>query len=214
MKTYFESEAKFLKLDIKFPYKEMLQEAIQLRDRFVTHRGAESKGWKSLTLHGFGEDKTGGWKTYGYSDPYKASEQMGWTPAALECPTTYNFFLNHFPCKKYGRLRFMLLEAGGYIGLHSDGNTRLLENINMVMNNPKGCEWQWGDGYPNLEMSDGDVFTINVSYHHRLVNTSNEDRYHIIVSRHDSTDEWKEIINIAAMRENISGKYIELDTLP
>lgn len=214
MKHFFESEARFLKLDIDFPHKEMLKEANKLKDRFVYHRSDDSKGWKSLTLYGLGEDKTGGWKTYGYSSGQDADKDMHWTKAAYECPTTHDFFLNRFPSKHYGRVRFMLLEAGGYIGLHSDGNTRLLENINLVLNNPEGCTWYWGDDHPNLEMNDGDAFTINVSYHHRLVNTSNQDRYHIIVSRYDSTEEWRKIIDDAAKKANIHGRYITLNDLP
>jgi hypothetical protein len=214
MKEYFETDAKFLKLDIKFPYKEILEEAKSLRHRFVPHRSGLAKGWLSLTLHGLAEDKTGIWKDYGYKRSVDMSNDLKWTPAGIESPITHNFFLNNFPCKKYGRLRFMLLEAGGYIGLHSDGNTRLVENINMALNNPEGCIWKWGDNSPDLIMEEGGTYAMNVSYHHSIYNNSNEDRYHIIVSRHDATEEWKSLINKSAEKANVTGHYKIYNELP
>lgn len=214
MKDYFETDIKFLKLDIPFPYEAMLAEAKALRHRFVKHRGTESSGWYSLTLHGLGEDKTGIWRDYGYATSVEASDDMHWTPAADECPITKEFFLNHFPCKKYGRVRFMLLEAGGHIDLHSDGNTRLVENINMVLNQPDECVWEWGDGSPNMIMEPGGAYAMNISYHHALYNRSNEDRFHLIVARHDATPEWKALIEKAAAEAGATGRYITLNELP
>jgi Aspartyl/Asparaginyl beta-hydroxylase len=214
MKDYFVCDAKFLKLDIPFPYKEMLAEAKALRHRFVEHRGGDAKGWYSLTLHGLGENKTGIWKEYGYPTSVSASDDMHWTPAADDSPVTKEFFLNHFPCKKYGRVRFMLLEAGGHIDMHSDGNMRLLENINMVLNNPNGCKWIWGDGEGSPPMTPGEMYAMNISYHHALVNNSDEDRYHLIVARHDATDEWKSLIEQSANEKNVEWSYKSINELP
>lgn len=214
MKEYFQTDAKFLKLDIPVPYEAMLQEAKSLRHRFVEHRGTESNGWLSLTLHGLGEDKTGIWRDYGYTSSVAASDDMHWTPAADDCPVTRDFLLNHFPCKKYGRVRFMLLEAGGYINMHSDGNTKLVENINIALNHPKDCIWEWGDESPNMMFEPGGVYGMNISYHHAVFNRSNEDRYHMIVARHDATDEWKTLIESAAKKADATGQYIVLNELP
>jgi len=39
---------------------------------------------------------------------------------------------------------------------------------------------------------------MNISYEHSVYNNSTEDRYHLIVARHDSTDEWKALMETAA----------------
>ena len=214
MKDYFFSDAKYLKLDITIPYKEMLAEAKQLRSRFIEHRGGDSTGWHSLTLHGLGEDKTDSWQAYGFATSIEASNHMHWTPAADLAPITKNFLLNDFPCNKYGRVRFMLLEAGGKINLHSDSRAKMLENTNIVLNNPAECVWRWGDGSPDLYMEDGIAYAMNISYFHELENNSNEDRYHMIIARHDSTDEWKSLIDTAALRNGVTGQYISINELP
>lgn len=214
MKDYFKSSVKYLKLDIPFPYQEMLSEAKSLRHRFVKHRGGESNGWLSLTLHGFGETKTGVWKEYGFASSVEASDHMFWTEAADLCPITKNFFLNNFPCHKYGRVRFMLLEAGGYIGMHSDSKIPMLENINMVLNNPEGCVWNWGDGDPDPLMIPGEAYAMNISYHHAVYNNSNQDRYHIIATRHDSLPEWKAIMEKAAREKGADWSYQFINELP
>jgi hypothetical protein len=214
VKDYFKSSAKYLKLNIPLPYEAMLAEAKALRHRYVEHRGGESKGWQSLTLHGFGENKTGVWKDYGFKTSVEASDHMFWTEAADLCPITKNFLLNNFPCKKFGRVRFMLLEAGGYIGMHSDSNTPLLENINIVLNNPEGCVWTWGDGDANPLMEPGGAYAMNIHYKHAVYNNSDQDRYHIIVARHDSLPEWKALINQSAKDANATGEYITINELP
>lgn len=213
MKEYFKSNAKFLKLDIPFPYEAMLAEAKALRHRFIPHRDGESNGWESLTLHGLGEDKTGSWADYGYISGADAGKDMHWTPASDACPVTKEFFLNQFPCKQYGRVRFMLLRAGGHIGLHSDSSIPLVENINMVLNNPAECIWKWGDG-ETFEMLPGNAYAVNIHYMHSVYNNSNEDRYHIIVARHDALPEWKTLVDKAAVEQNVTGQYIELGDLP
>jgi hypothetical protein len=213
MKEYFKSDAKFLKLDIPFPYEAMLAEAKALRDRFIPHRDGESNGWESLTLHGLGEDKTGSWMDYGYSSGADAGKDMHWTPASDECPVTKEFFLKHFPCNKYGRVRFMLLRAGGHIGLHSDSSMPLVENINMVLNNPTECIWKWGDEEV-FEMLSGNAYAVNIHYMHSVYNNSDEDRYHMIVARHDALPEWKALVDKAAVEQNVTGQYIELGDLP
>jgi hypothetical protein len=208
LKHYFISDAKFLILDIPVPYKEMLQEAQTLKHRFTDHRGDGHNGWKSLALYGLGEDKHESWQDYGYKNAEEAARDFVWTEAAKDCPMTMDFLSNTFPCKRYGRVRFMLVEAGGWISPHSDTKHRILENINIPLSNPKECMWHWGDG-EELFMEPGIPYAMNISYEHSIYNRSTEDRYHIIIARHDSTDEWKSLIEQAAARANIVGHYIE-----
>jgi len=217
MKEYFETRAKFLKLDIPFPHEEMLAEARALKDRYTAHRGGEDKhkGWKSLALYGLDEHLHENWADYGYASAADAAKDFKWTAAAKECPVTMDLLMNHFPSKKYGRVRFMLIEAGGYIGLHRDSKSMiyLTENINMPLNNPEGCIWHWGDG-EQLFMEPGGAYAMNITYDHMIVNNSNEDRYHLIVARHDATPEWKALINKAASDAGVEGKYITINDVP
>ena len=107
----------------------------------------------------------------------------------------------------------MLLRAGGKIDLHKDSSVKLIENINVALNNPKGCKWIWGDG-EELIMEEGGTYAMNLYYKHSVVNNSNEDRMHIIIARHDVLDGWKTLMDNAAKKQNISGKYIVIDDLP
>jgi len=217
MKEYFETTAKYLILDIPVPYESMLNEAKALKDRYTSHRGSDKhQGWKSLALYGLDETKHENWSDYGYNSAAEAAKDFKWTSAAKDCPITMNFLLNIFPSKKYGRVRFMLLEAGGYIGMHNDSKSGifLTENINIPLSNPKECVWKWGDGSSDLFMQPGLPYAMNITYDHSVYNNSNEDRYHLIVARHDSTDEWKQLITDAANKGNIQGKFITLNDVP
>lgn len=214
MREYFISESKFLDLNIQFPYEEMLKEAIALRNRYHQHRDGESAGWYGLVLHGLDEHKTGAWQQYGITDPHVAKEMMHWTPAADLAPITKDYFLNHFPCKSYSRIRFMLLEAGGYINYHNDSKGPILDNISFVLNSPEGFEWRWQDGSPNLKLEPGHAYALNIHYHHGLWNNSNEDRYFIIASRNDSLPEWKKLVLDAADQQGIVGDFITINSQP
>ena len=219
MKEYFETTARYLKLDIPIPYQEMFNEANALKNRFTPHRdgGHQHKGWKSLSLYGIDETMHESWEEYGYSSGAEAAKDFKWTAAAKECPVTMDFLLNTFPCKKYGRVRFMLLEAGGHIGMHTDCTKGYMtENTNIALNNPEGCVWKWGDGYEDFIMEPGGIYAMNISYYHSIVNNSNEDRIHLIVARHDTTPKWKQLLNEATVRQGETGRYFTLppDVLP
>jgi hypothetical protein len=107
----------------------------------------------------------------------------------------------------------MLLRAGGKIALHSDSSIKLIENINVALNNPVGCKWIWGDG-EEIIMEPGGVYAMNLHYHHSVVNNSNEDRMHMIIARHDALDRWKRLIEDAANKQGIIGEYKIIDELP
>jgi len=207
-KDYYFSDIKHLILDIPVPYQEMLNEAINLKHRFTEHRSGDGnhRGWKSLTLHGLDENRHENWDAEGYSSALDAAKDFKWTQAAYDCPVILDFLQNTFPSKRYGRIRLMLVEAGGYIGFHSDTKHRILENINIPLSNPKNCIWHWSDG-EKFFMEPGNAYAVNISYEHSITNDSNEDRYHLIVARHDSTDEWKQLIDSASKKYNVMGYY-------
>jgi hypothetical protein len=107
----------------------------------------------------------------------------------------------------------MLLRAGGRIALHSDSSIKLIENINVALNNPEGCKWIWGDG-EEIIMESGGVYAMNLHYYHSVVNEGNEDRMHMIIARHDATEEWKKLVEAAANEQGITGEYVVIDELP
>ena len=180
-----ESGLPWLKLDIEFNYETMLKEAVALKDRFVKHRDNDGvgsyrhKGWRSLAIHGISAEKTNHYEQYGYKSneetPYR------WTEVSVLCPNTVSFFKNVFPYKKYFRVRFMLLEPGGYITPHTDMFENRLSPINMALNHPKECKMKMKghDGF--VPFKPGTAMLLDVGNEHAYINESNEDRYHIIV---------------------------------
>ena len=180
-----ESNLPWLDLDIEFPYEEMHKEAISLKNRFVKHRdqdghgGYRHKGWRSLCIHGIDAEKTNHYEEYGYKSnqetPYR------WTDIIDQCPITYKFFKNVFPYKQYFRLRYMLLEPGGFITPHDDSDVSKLSPINIALNHPKGCKMKMKNHEGYVPFKPGSVVMLDVSNTHAFLNDSDEDRYHIIV---------------------------------
>ena len=198
MREYFESDGKYLKLDINISHEEMLAEAFDLIDEFTPHRSDDysHNGWESLTIHGLGAYKHENFCAYGYKNGKEASNDYVWTEIADKCPATIKWLKEVFPCNKYGRVRFMLLRAGGKIDLHKDSSVKLIENINVALNNPEGCKWIWGDG-EELIMEEGGTYAMNLYYEHSVV-----------------LDGWKTLMEDAAKRQDITGNYIVIDDLP
>jgi hypothetical protein len=209
-REYFLSEGKCLKLDIPIPYQAMYEEAVNLRDQFVLYRSTDAdythKGWHSLAIHGLSHNKPASWEAYDeFQTAHDAIDAMTWTVITDRCPITVEWLKNTFPSKRLGRVRFMLLEAGGYIDRHFDSEHHAIEPINIALNNPNECIWHWDEG--TLDFSAGDIYALNLKYHHRIVNNSNIDRYHLIVHHHDSTDEWKLVMSNAAKEQGIEGHF-------
>lgn len=174
-----ESKLPWLKLNIAFPYEEMLQEAKALRKLFVPHRPGNHKGWYSLCIHGISSTHTNHFSAYGYDS--NENTPYVWTDIVEKCPVTFNYFKNIFPFTKYNRLRFMLLESKGYIEPHVDYHKHKLSPINIALNNPETCYMKMKNIKGYVPFKDGTAFMLDVSNEHACFNNSNEDRYHIIV---------------------------------
>jgi len=189
----------WLELAIQFPFEEMLVEVKRLRHRFVSHRSGGKKGysdgnrgWKALTLHGLGPEKTGDYLQYGYQSDAEAP--YVWTEIADQCPITTKFFKEIYPRDRYFRVRFSMIEAGGFIYPHVDRDYSYLDEVNMALNHPEGCFLKMkGQGY--VPFRPGKTFILDVSNTHAVVNLSNEDRYHMIVHAETIHNErWRELI--------------------
>jgi len=162
------------------PYSNMLIEAENLLDSFHTHRDDYGHGWKSLTLHGLNED-TQSLSTYGERN--EVIKQLDWTWVADECPITKKFLKDVFPAEYLNRVRFMLLEPGGYILPHQDRESteKRLSVCNVSLNNPEGCEFLMKDGGRVPFRNSGSSFLMDISNVHSVWNRSNEPRIHMII---------------------------------
>jgi hypothetical protein len=177
------SKTPYLKLSIEGPWAQILAEIKRLDHLFVPHRDdSQTQGWSSLCLHGLGFDKTD--TPYMYPEFRNIPDNelpWDWTEISEQCPITTDYFKNKFPYNKYFRLRFMKLDAGGFINPHTDGTSFNMGAVNISLNNPVGCEMVLRDvGVVPFE-DTGSVFAFNNSYDHLVWNQSQEARYHMIV---------------------------------
>lgn len=174
----------------------MLEEAESIKHLFVEHRdkdvkgGYSHKGWKSICIHGIDTNKTNHYTSYGYKNheetPYK------WTSISDKCPITTNWLKNVFPMDIYYRIRFMLLEPGGFIFPHKDSEINILSPINIALNHPDGCIFKM-EKYGVVPMKPGTVMLLDVGNTHAYINKSNKDRIHIIIHG-ISTEKYKKLV--------------------
>lgn len=174
----------------------MLKEAKDIKHLFVNHRdedirgGYSHKGWKSICIHGLDVDKTNHYTSYGYKSheetPYK------WTNISDKCPITTNWLKNIFPMNIYYRVRFMLLEPGGFIVPHKDSELNNLSPINIALNHPTGCIFKM-ENHGIVPMKPGVVMLLDVGNTHAYINKSTEDRIHIIIHG-KTTEEYKKLV--------------------
>ena len=171
----------------------MLSEAKKLRDFFVYHRaGGQHQGWRSLCLHGISSVHTENHDRYGFPD--RESAPYAWTDISKFCPVSTEFFSNVFGYDWYERVRFMLLEPGGYILPHEDVDWKQLGPVNIALNNPDGCVFAMED-WGIVPFAGGTANMLAVGYRHAVYNNSQEDRYHIIVHGSRGADWTDYIIN-------------------
>lgn len=184
-----DSNCPSLPLDIPIPYDTMAKEAEALLDMFVKHRGYDHKGWKSLTIHGQGIDKTSPSESYIKEGLWTedTAPPMDWTTIAKDCPVTVDWLKHTFPFNDYGRVRYMLLEPGGYILPHIDCDSRSpLQAYNIALSNPPGIEFGQEDA-GTIPWKEGDVRGIDTGRGHGVINNGTENRIHMII--HGKSDD-------------------------
>lgn len=206
-RDYLYSKAKCLKLDLDIPYAQILEEAKNLREKFVPYRSSyKTKGWYSLPIIGKSSHEPYSWHSY-YEDAKDSVDGMTWTDIAYSCPVTKSWLENIYPSNAYARVRFMLLEAGGRIEPHTDTDLSILAAVNVALSNPEKCVWKWGDG-KELHILPGEAYAMNISYEHSVINDSQEDRYHLIVHHYDSLDEYKKMMTRSMEIQNVQGEFL------
>ncbi len=161
-----------------FPTDEILREAKSIKHLFVEHREtSQHKGWKSICLHGISAEKTMCHFDYNLQED---SNTYRWTEIAKLCPVATNYFQNIFPAEKYKRIRFMLVEPGGFVGPHRDRNTKGLGPLSVALNAPKDCRFAMEE-FGVIPIKPGGFYILDLSNRHSVWNQSNEDRFHITV---------------------------------
>ena len=134
-----------------------------------------------------------GWPCFKLS----ALDNQPWDKMHIEAESLLEYFKDHrrdygkgwksltnvWPAEFLNRVRFMLLEPGGYIEPHQDrgDKEKRLSVCNISLNNPQGCKFVFKDhGIVPFE-DKGSAFLMDISNVHAVFNDSNEPRIHMII---------------------------------
>lgn len=183
----------YIDLKVAFDPKPLLDEAFALIDHFVEHRPATQENqlsdgkWKSLGLRTFQGDPT---KTE-YHKSYTSDDKGDYKNTVMleRCPKTKAFLESITELSQCDRVRFMLLEPGTEIKVHSDSDRDVSFAINISLNMPEGCSF-WSNLNPDGSenefslkvpfLDSGSVLLFNNAKYHKLKNESQVPRMHII----------------------------------
>ena len=188
-----ESGVPFLELDLNFPHEIAMQEILQIpRDMFTGHRTTMSKNWFQFVI--FGQNYN---KTHVTWDPNNSN----FTHEALKfMPKTVEWFKKFYPSNSLSGIKLALLAPNGKIDKHRDrsknGKSGLQignrSTVNIAVNNPAGAEFFIAD--TTIPFQAGSCMFIDFGQEHYLTNTSEFDRFHILVGQRDETDEFKHLV--------------------
>lgn len=170
----------FLESPIVVPHQEMLREALALSDFFVSHRG-DAWGWKGLCLYGISHAHTQLLSDYDIEDTAENRQRYcSFTDVCKKlCPVTYQF-LKSLDYDQFSRVRFMLLEPGGYILPHKDQSRYLFGSLNIALSHPESCHFLVNP-CGEIPLKKGDMFLFANGYEHAVINNSNEPRIHLLI---------------------------------
>lgn len=180
----------------------MAAEARVVEPLAVPHRDDHSHGWRSLCLHGLDAASTRGSQHYGFADPMAAP--YAWTDIADRCPATRAFVEGTFAFERLNRVRFMILDPGGYILPHRDLPHSCLAALNMAITHPSGAYLKLrGAGF--VPFDPYSAFLIDIGREHACINLSNEPRIHIIVHGERPAPPMKALVEDAYRRSTAPG---------
>lgn len=150
----------------------------------TSHRDdyADTVGWKSFCIHGKSFDAT-------REDSFYNDDRTHlWTQEAQDLmPLTTAYFKQTWPATEYQRLRVMLLEPGGYIGVHKDSEIKQMNAVNIAITQPTHCEFVMEHHGP-VPFRPGKAFWLDTSNRHTIFNHDSEARWHIIVHQKFNID--------------------------
>jgi hypothetical protein len=179
----------WVELDIEIDLGLSKQEIHNVENFYVPHRDGESQNWHACCLHGINTAATQTWVEYTNEEN---DDTYRWTELTDHVPYITNFW-KEFPSEKFKRIRFMKVNAGGWIGKHSDapgsgyepGETidydplELGSPINIAIVHPKDC-YMVLEGFGCVPFKEGKAYLINIRHNHAVLNFSDQDRIHMI----------------------------------
>lgn len=169
-----------LLLDISLPLVAVQNEAENLLDDFVKHRGNIHSGWYSITLHGVSKHITNRWNDDEYAKyNWQAMPPHTWTEIEKDCPITVEW-LKSLPFDTFSRVRFMLLQPNGYIAPHQDIEKKELCAYNVAITNPIGVEFAM-EKAGLIPWKEGEFRAIDIGRKHAVRNLSKQNRIHMII---------------------------------
>lgn len=177
----FRSGFGWLELDITFDLPTWKIESKECLDHLVLHReGDNHRGWRSCCIHGISIEKTGIWSKYAITEP-----EYNWTELSNLTPVIKQFW-ESLPFERFARVRFMEVEANGFVSPHSDFTVTedmdVFNNIipiNIAITHPPNCNMIL-EGIGEVPWEEGKVILVNISHTHSVVNKSNTPRLHMI----------------------------------
>lgn len=182
-KWVFKQDIPYIELDLQFDVSRWLAESKLAEPYLINHRESQPhKGWKSCCIHGIDIEKTGIWSCYADQEP-----AYQWTALSESTPTIKQFW-QQFPFESFARIRFMQVEAGGYIYPHHDTppdynkNSEVLNHlvpINIAIYHPANCYMTLKD-HGIVPWQAGDVKIVNITNYHSVINFSDQPRMHLI----------------------------------
>lgn len=177
-----ESNVASLKMQVDIPDRvNMAEEAMEVIDQVVKHRGDEHPGWYSVTLHGVDKHTTDDWTAPQYADRgWTEMPEYDWTDVADDCPTIKNWLIDNWHFREYHRVRLMLLVPGGKILPHQDYEHRKLAAYNFALTNPPGNEFCMEDA-GLIPWQSGECRAIDIGRQHSVRNIGEQRRIHMII---------------------------------
>ena len=158
-----ESRQHWVQLDFDVPVDLLLEEYYTLKTK--EHRPEDGHiGWRGVTVFGT-DDTRSHWET----------GRGEWK----DCPNTRKF-VESLPYSRIDQVRFLVLEAEGFIKEHVDVPDRnWLDPLHIALTYPTDCIF-YQDGI--IPFAPGRSFVVNIHYPHSVINNSNEDRIHLLVN--------------------------------
>ncbi len=175
----FESKKPSLTLDIDNKLDLLAEEIMPKIPVSMVHRDYDGNGWRAVTLHGYSSIMTDD-NSYYTELGFNLPEQMHWTSISNFFPKTKEWIIKNIPFSKFGRIRIMILEPGGYVLPHIDypkGNC--LAGVNIAISHPNDVSYQVNGR--EIYWKNGDSKLIDIGTTHEIRNNSDKPRVHIIV---------------------------------
>jgi aspartyl/asparaginyl beta-hydroxylase (cupin superfamily) len=182
----------WLELDLihPIPVEEIFEEIQKIKPHLVEHRyeTGDYDGWYSFCLHG--KDHSATKQDYFYND----AREYKWTELALEhMPKTVEFFKTRWPGSDFARVRVMLLNPNGHIGVHRDDYPDIHFPINLAITHPKDCHMVF-EKHGAVPFAPGKAFWLNIYKLHAVFNNSDQPRWHMIVHQDQNDPKFQELV--------------------